>query len=160
MRLVAAAAFRVEPKSFPFERFQPLRVRDAMPEDMACHLPAAHFRIDDDGFHPVAFADAEFGRYDPHLAADPLPVEEPFHLGAGQIDQHAVVAADPLDERSGQPVPPPFEEIRRLLAGRSDAPFEAVGADGVERTEQSVEKRGDSRRGKNSLYNILIYSEL
>ena len=107
------------------------------------HLAAAHLRIDHDGFQPVAFADAKLRGDDPHLAGEAPPVEEPLHLGAGQIEQHAVVGLDFADETVGEPLPPEVETCLLLLARQDGVAFEPVGADGIQRTEQPVEKRSD-----------------
>ena len=84
---------------------------------MPRHLAAAHFRVDDDGFQPVAFADAEFRGDDPRLAAHAFPVEQPFHLPAGQIDQNAVVVPDFVQQGVGQPFVP-IGEDRLLVVAR------------------------------------------
>ena len=110
---------------------------------MARHLSAAHFGIDHDGFQPVALADAEFGRDDPRLAADAFPVEQPFHLSARQVDQDAVVGVNPAEQVVGQPALPIGKHRFVAVSGQYGVAFEPVGADGVQRAEQSVEERGD-----------------
>ena len=110
---------------------------------MARHLPAAHFRVDHNGFQPVALADAEFGRDDPRFAADAFPVEQPLHLSARQVDQDAVVGVNPAQQVVGQPALPVGKHRFVAAAGQYGVAFEPVGADGVQRAEQSVEERGD-----------------
>ena len=141
--VVAFREGRVQAEAFPFERPERRGIGDAVFQDMPRHLSAAHFRIDHDGFQPVALADAEFGRDDPRFAADAFPVEQPLHLSARQVDQDAVVGVNPAQQVVGQPALPVGKHRFVAAAGQYGVAFEPVGADGVQRAEQSVEERGD-----------------
>ena len=126
----------IELESFPFEGFQGFGIVDPAFQRKTCHLAAAHLRIDDDGFQPVAFVDPELRGDDPHLAGEAPPVEKAFHLAAGQIQQHAVVGLDFADETVGEALPPEVETCLLLLARQDGVAFEPVGSDGVQRAEQ------------------------
>ena len=114
--VVVAAPGRIELESLPFEGFQGFGIVDSAFQRKTCHLAAAHLRIDDDGFQPVAFVDPELRGDDPHLAGEAPPVEKAFHLAAGQIQQHATVGLDFADETVGEALPPEVETCLLLLA--------------------------------------------
>ena len=141
--VVPFAEGRIQAEPLPFECLERGGVGNAVAEDVARHFAAAHLRIDYDGFEPVAFADAEFGRDDTRLAADAFPVEEPLHFAAREVDEDAVVGMDTAEQVVGEPGLPIGEHRFVAVAGQCGVAFEPVGADGVQRAEQPVEERGD-----------------
>ena len=141
--VVAPAERGVEPEPFPFEFFEHFRIRNPVSDKVARHLPAAHFRVDHDGFQTVALADAEFGRDDTRFAADAFPVEQALHLAAGEVDQDAVVGMDFFEEGLCQPSLPVPEHRLVVVPRQYGVPFQPVAADCVQWPEQPVEERRD-----------------
>lgn len=111
----------------------------------ACHLSAAHLRIDDDSAPFPFLHDLEFRRNHLHFPAYAAPVEEAFHFGTGQIDQDAVVGLDGADEVVGEQGLPVVEACGTVFVGQAHVALQPVRADGVEGAQQSVEEGGDEK---------------
>ena len=81
-----------------FESCQFGRMYKAVLEYEPCHLSAAHFCVYDDGAFAAFLYRFELRRNDVKFARYAPPVEEAFHFGACQIDQHSIVGLHGPDE--------------------------------------------------------------